>query len=105
MRIKGWMGRADQAVKMKGMFIRPEQVAEIAKRHSELGRIRLEISRDAAQDIMTLKAECGRRSDSLAEAITETLRTVTKMKGGVELVAPGDLPNDGLIIADLRDYE
>ncbi len=105
MRIKGWMGRADQAAKMKGMFIRPEQVAEIAKRHSELGRIRLEITRDAAQDIMTLKAECGRRSDSLAEAITQTLRTVTKMKGGVELVAPGDLPNDGLIIADLRDYE
>ena len=105
MRIKGWMGRADQAAKMKGLFIRPEQVAEIASRHGDLGRIRLEISRDAELDIMILKAECGEPSEALAGKITETLQSVTKMKGKVELVPPGVLPNDGLIIADLRDYE
>ena len=90
---------------MKGIFIRPEQVAEIAKRHLELGRIRLEITRDAAQDVMTLKAECGKQAESMAGALTDTLQSVTKMKGEVEIVAPGTLPNDGLIIADLRDYE
>ena len=105
MRIKGWMGRADQAAKMKGMFIRPEQIAEIARRHPELGRVRLEISRDAAQDVMTLKAECGKANDAVAEKITQTLLSVTKMKGAVELVPPGSLPNDGLMIADLRDYD
>ncbi len=105
MRIKGWMGRADQAAKMKGLFIRPEQVAEIARRHNELGRIRLEILRVSAQDVMTLKAECSDQNDSFAEKLTETLQSVTKMKGAVELVEPGTLPNDGLIIADLRDYE
>ena len=105
MRIKGWMGRADQAAKMKGMFIRPEQIAEIARRHRELGRVRLEISRDAAQDVMTLKAECGEANDAVAEKITQTLLSVTKMKGAVELVPPGSLPNDGLMIADLRDYD
>ncbi len=103
--IKGWMGRADQAAKMKGLFIRPEQVAEIAKRHGELLRVRLEISRDAAQDVMTLKAECGEVTGVLAEKIAETLLSVTKMKGAVELVPPGTLPNDGLMIADLRDYD
>jgi phenylacetate-CoA ligase len=102
-RIKGWMGRADQAAKMKGLFIRPEQVAEIAQRHGELGRVRLEISRDGAQDVMTLKAECGEAGDDLAQKIAETLRSVTKMKGAVELVPPGTLPNDGVIIADLRE--
>ncbi len=105
MRIKGWMGRADQAAKMKGMFIRPEQIAEIARRHRELGRVRLEISRVAAQDTMTLKAECGEANDAMAEKIAETLLSVTKMKGAVELVPLGSLPNDGLTIADLRDYD
>jgi phenylacetate-CoA ligase len=104
MRIKGWMGRADQAAKMKGLFIRPEQVAEITKRHPELNRVRLEISRDGAQDVMTLKAECGEAGDVFADKIAETLLSVTKMKGAVELVPPGTLPNDGLVIADLRDY-
>ena len=105
MRIKGWMGRADQAAKVKGLFIRPEQVAEIAGRHGELGRIRLEISRDAEQDVMTLKAEFDACCDSLAGKVAATLQSVTKMKGDVKLVPPGSLPNDGLIIADLRDYE
>jgi len=105
MRIKGWMGRADQAAKMKGMFIRPEQVAEIAKRHPELGRVRLEISRDAAQDVMILKAECSEANDAFAGKIANTLQSVTKMKGEVELVPLGTLPNDGLMIADLRDYD
>ena len=105
MRINGWMGRADQAAKMKGLFIRPEQVAKIAKRHGELGRIRLEISRNEAQDVMTLKAECEEQGEEFSEQIAETLQSVTKMNGEVEIVPPGTLPNDGLIIADLRDYE
>lgn len=105
MRIKGWMGRADQSAKMKGLFIRPEQVAEIARRHGELGRLRLEIARADNQDVMTLRAEFGGDANGLAGMVGETLRAVTKMKGGVELVAPGSLPNDGQVIADLRDYE
>jgi len=105
MRIKGWMGRADQAAKMKGMFIRPEQVAEIAKRHPELGRVRLEISRDAGQDVMILKAECSEANVAFTGKIANTLQSVTKMKGEVELVPLGTLPNDGLMIADLRDYD
>ena len=105
MRIKGWMGRADQATKVKGISVRPEQIAEIARRHPELGRLRLEVSRRSDQDIMTLKAECEDTGPALADAAAGTLRSITKMKGSVELVAPGMLPNDGLVIADLRDYE
>lgn len=104
MRIRGWMGRADQAAKMKGLFIRPEQVAEIAKRHKELGRLRLEIGREADRDVMILRAEFDGPADGLAETVGDTLRAVTKMTGEVKLVAPGTLPNDGLVIADLRDY-
>lgn len=103
-RIKGWMGRADQAAKVKGLFVRPEQVAEIAKRHPELGRLRLEIVREGSRDGMVLKAESGSSESGLADKVTQTLQSVTKVKGSVELVEPGSLPNDGLAIADLRDY-
>ena len=102
LRIKGWMGRADQTTKVKGMFVRPEQIAEIAMRHPELGRLRLVVTRDHEQDVMTLKCECSAPSEPLQTAIAATLRTVTKLGGGVELVAPGSLPNDGKVIADRR---
>jgi len=101
MRIKGWMGRADQTTKVKGMFVRPEQIAEVAKRHPELGRVRLSVGREGEQDIMTLHAECGGGNAS-TDAIAETLQSVTKLKGGVRIVAPGSLPNDGKVIADER---
>jgi len=101
MRIKGWMGRADQTTKIKGMFVRPEQIAEIARRHPELGRVRLVVTREAEQDAMTLHAESA-GGEGLADAVAVTLQSVTKLKGAVKLVAPGDLPNDGKVIADDR---
>ena len=101
MRIKGWMGRADQTAKVKGMFVHPGQVAEVAKRHPELARVRLSVTRDAEQDVMTLLAESPPHA-GLAEAIATTLQAVTKLKGRVELVAPGSLPNDGKLIVDER---
>jgi phenylacetate-CoA ligase len=102
MRIKGWMGRADQVTKVKGMFVHPSQVAEIAKRHRELGRVRLSVSREAEQDVMTLSAETNAAGHALEEAVAATLQTVTKLKGRVRLVRPGSLPNDGKVIADER---
>jgi phenylacetate-CoA ligase len=102
MRIKGWMGRADQTTKVKGMFVRPEQVAEIAKRHSELGRVRLVVTRADEQDRMTLHAECATPAGALALAVSESLQAVTKMRGEVKLVESGSLPNDGKMIADER---
>jgi len=102
MRIKGWMGRADQVTKVKGMFVHPSQVAEIAKRHRELGRVRLSVSREAEQDVMTLLAETNAAGQALEEAVAATLQTVTKLKGRVRLVGPGSLPNDGKVIADER---
>ena len=102
LRINGWMGRADQTTKVKGMFVRPEQVAEIGKRHPELGRLRLVVTREGEADVMTLKAEASSPSAALAEAIAATLRAVTKLGGKVELVASGSLPNDGKAIADER---
>jgi phenylacetate-CoA ligase len=102
MRIKGWMGRADQTAKVKGMFVRPEQIAEIGRRHSELGRLRLVITRDGETDVMTLKAEVAVPSDHLREAVTTTLRGASRLSGGVELVGLGSLPNDGKVIADER---
>lgn len=102
MRIKGWMGRADQTTKIKGMFVRPEQIAEIAKRHPELGRLRLDVTRDKEMDVMTLSAEASSAPDALRDAVSTTLRAVTKLNGNVILVAPGSLPNDGKVIADQR---
>ncbi|HEY4998883.1 MAG TPA: AMP-binding protein [Usitatibacter sp.] len=101
-RIKGWMGRADQTTKVKGMFVHPAQVAEIAGRHPDLGRVRLVVSREAEQDTMTLHAEAAAAGPALAEAIAATLQSVTRVRGAVKLVAPGSLPNDGKVIADER---
>jgi phenylacetate-CoA ligase len=105
LRIKGWMGRADQTTKVKGMFVRPEQVAEIGRRHPELGKLRLVVTREGETDAMTLAAEAGSRGEDLRTAVAATLQAVTKLKGSVDLVAPGSLPNDGKVIADERKVD
>ncbi len=104
MRIKGWMGRADQTTKVKGMFVRPEQVAEVGRRHPELGRLRLVVSRQGEQDAMILQAECASAPQGLADAVAASLQSITKLKGIVTLVPPGSLANDGKVIADERSY-
>jgi phenylacetate-CoA ligase len=101
-RIKGWMGRADQTTKVKGMFVHPEQVAEVARRHAALGRVRLVVSRKDEQDHMTLLGETATKDDAFATTVAATLQSITKLKGEVSLVAPGSLPNDGKVIADER---
>jgi phenylacetate-CoA ligase len=101
-RIKGWMGRADQTTKVKGMFVHPAHVAQVARRHPELGRVRLAVSRESEQDVMTLYAECAGGGEGLSDAVAATLQSVTKLKGRVNLVKPGSLPNDGKVIADER---
>ncbi len=101
-RIKGWMGRADQTAKVKGMFVHPKQIAEVAARHPQLARLRLVVGREGEQDTMTLMAECAAPDAALAAAVAATLQSVTKLKGAVKLVAPGTLPNDGKVIADER---
>jgi phenylacetate-CoA ligase len=101
-RIKGWMGRADQTAKVKGMFVHPKQIAEIAARHPELKRLRLVVGREAEQDTMTLLAECAPADAALETAIAATLQSITKLKGSVKLMTPGTLPNDGKLIADER---
>ncbi len=102
MRIKGWMGRADQTTKVKGMFVRPEQIADIGRRHPALGRLRLVVMRERETDAMTLKAETAVPDQALRDEVAATLRAVTKLGGTVELVRPGALPNDGKVIADER---
>jgi phenylacetate-CoA ligase len=103
-RIRGWMGRADQTTKVRAMFVTPKQVAEIQRRHPEIVRARLVVEGELANDRMTLKCEAARRPDGLAEAIVGSIRDITKLRGEVELVAPGALPNDGKVIEDLRKY-
>ena len=102
MRIKGWMGRADQSTKIKGMFVHPGQVAEIGRQHKELGRLRLVVTRAGEQDVMNLMAECAAVPEGLAAAVATTLQAVTKLRGEVRLVPAGALPNDGKIISDER---
>ena len=102
LRIKGWMGRADQTAKVKGMFVHPKQIAEVGARHPELKRLRLVVSRAAEQDSMILLAECAAPDAALEGAVAATLQAVTKLKGAVNLVQPGSLPNDGKVIADER---
>ncbi len=101
-RIKGWMGRADQTAKIKGMFVRPEQVADVAKRHPEVLRLRVVVTRENEQDVMTLRAEATDCSDGLVAGLGESVKALTKLSAKVELVAPGSLPNDGKVIADER---
>ena len=103
-RIKGWMGRADQSTKVRAMFVTPKQVDEIVKRHREILRARVVVSGEPGSDQMTLKVEVRERPAGLAEAIVATIRDVTKLRGEVELVDAGSLPNDGKVIEDLRKY-
>ncbi len=101
-RIKGWMGRADQTAKIKGMFVRPEQVAEVAKRHPEIAKLRVVVTRENEQDVMTVRAEARDCSDALVKGIGESVKAVTKLSAKIELVPLGGLPNDGKVIADER---
>ncbi|MHB1198338.1 MAG: phenylacetate--CoA ligase family protein [Polaromonas sp.] len=105
-RIKGWMGRADQTVKVRGMFVHPGQVDKIVKRFPEIARARLVVTGEMASDQMTLKVEttCS-GPDSLAIKVAEAIRDVTKLRGQVEVVLPGSLPNDGKVIEDARSYK
>lgn len=103
-RIKGWMGRADQTAKIKGMFVHPSQVAEVLRRHPEISRARLVVDNETGQDRMTLRCE-GVASDALARALAESIRDVTKLRGEVAFAGPGELPNDGKVIDDARKYD
>ncbi|MFY0693359.1 MAG: AMP-binding protein [Paracoccaceae bacterium] len=102
MRIKGWMGRADQTTKIKGMFVRPEQVAALVSRHAEVTRARVIATRDGEMDVMTVRIEAeGGDADAYAQSVADVL----KLRGTVEVVAPGTLPKDGVVIDDQRSYD
>jgi len=103
-RIKGWMGRADQSTKVRAMFVTPGQVADVLRRHPEILRARLMVEGEAGNDSMTLKCEVREHATGLDAAIVASIRDVTKLRGAVEFVAPGSLPNDGKVIEDLRKY-
>lgn len=103
-RIKGWLGRADQTTKVKGMFVHPSQVADVLKRHPEVARARLVVDNATGQDRMTLNCESD-GAGALGEAIVASLREVTKLRGEVAFHAAGTLPNDGKVIEDVRKYE
>ena len=103
-RIRGWLGRADQTTKVRGMFVHPGQVAEIARRFPEIRRARLVVEGEMADDRMTLRLECADAPEGIADRIAEAIRDITKLRGKVELVTPGSLPNDGKVIEDLRSY-
>jgi phenylacetate-CoA ligase len=103
-RIRGWLGRADQSTKVRAMFVTPAQVNEIVRRHGEVLRARLVVSGEPGADQMTLKCEVRWDAPGLAEAIVASIRDVTKLRGEVQFVDPGSLPNDGQVIEDLRKY-
>ena len=99
------MGRADQTTKVKGMFVHPEQVAAVVKRHAEISKARLVVRSEVAIDIMTLCCEVEKPDDNLLSAIKSSIHDVCKLRGEVELVSPGSLANDGKVIDDIRTYE
>ena len=104
-RIKGWMGRADQTAKVRGMFVHPSQVAEVLRRHPEAQRARLVVAGEMASDRMTLRVEVAGTPDGLAARLADSVRDLTKLRCEVELLAPGSLPNDGKVIEDARSYQ
>jgi phenylacetate-CoA ligase len=105
-RIRGWLGRADQTTKVRAMFVHPSQVADVMRRHPQVHRARLVVSGEMANDVMTLLCEVDQPQDgAMAADIVATIREVTKLRGEVRLVAPGTLPNDGRVIEDARKYE
>ena len=103
-RIKGWMGRADQTTKVRGMFVHPSQVADVVRRHPEIAKARLVVEGEMANDRMTLKVEVAGAPEGLAGAVAASVRDVTKLRAEVVLTAPGTLPNDGKVIEDARSY-
>ena len=103
-RIKGWLGRADQTAKVRGMFVHPSQVAEILRRHPEVTRARLVVEGAMANDRLTLRAESKSAPEGLAQALAQTIRDITKLRSEVVLCHPGTLPNDGKVIEDARNY-
>ncbi len=105
LRLKGWMGRADQTTTVKGMFVRPEQVNEVVARHPEVAKARLVVDREGTLDVMTLHCETSAGGEGLSDAIAATIQAVCKVRGQVKLVAPDSLPNDGKVIDDVRSYE
>jgi phenylacetate-CoA ligase len=104
-RIRGWMGRADQTTKIKGMFVHPEQVAAVMKRHPEISRARLVVTNAEGNDVMTLHCETATTGEALAKAVAESIRDITKLRGEVAFAAPGSLANDGKVIEDARKYD
>jgi len=104
-RIKGWLGRADQTVKVRGMFIHPSQINQIIKRHPEVTKARLVVDWVNERDEMTLQCESTRTDADLSAAIAESIREICKVRGEVSLIAPGELPNDGKVIDDIRKYD
>ena len=104
-RIKGWMGRADQTTKIRGMFVHPGQVADIARRFPEVLKARLVVSGEMANDVMTLKVEAAGAPQGLDTRIGQAIRDVTKLRADVQLLEPGTLPNDGKVIEDARSYK
>ena len=104
-RIKGWMGRADQTTKVRGMFVHPEQIAEVAKRFPQVLKARLVVSGEMGRDDMTLHVETRETAAGLADQLADTLREVTKLRGDVAMMAPGSLANDGKVIEDARSYK
>jgi phenylacetate-CoA ligase len=102
LRIRGWLGRADQSTKVRGMFVHPSQVAEIVRRHPQIGRARLVVEGEMADDRMTLRAETSAAVDGLGAQVAQTIRDVTRLRGDVAFVVPGSLPNDGKVIDDQR---
>jgi len=105
LRIRGWMGRADQTAKVRGMFIHPEQVDKVIKTHAEIGRARMVVDWVDQADRLTLRCECDVADSSLQAAIADSIRSICKLRGEVEIVSPGSLPNDGKVIDDIRQYE
>ena len=103
-RIKGWLGRADQTTKVRGMFVHPGQIDQVVKRFPQVTKARLVVSGEMANDQMTLQVETTETAPGLAQLLAEALREVTKLRGEVEMLAPGGLPNDGKVIEDARSY-
>ncbi|MDP4795494.1 MAG: AMP-binding protein [Rhodospirillales bacterium] len=102
MRLRGWMGRADQTTKVKGMFVHPAQVAEIVRRHPQISRARVVVTNDGHSDVMTLKFESAECGEALQSTLPATIQNVCKLKGGALYVPNGTLPNDGKVIEDAR---
>lgn len=104
-RIKGWMGRADQTTKVRGMFVHPGQVNEVAKRFVQVSKARLVVTGEMANDQMALHVETAQTDDTLKAALEAAVRDVTKLRASVVFAEPGSLPNDGKVIEDARSYK